>query len=140
MAARAVGRHFGNGPGDRRSPHRRHLDDRRRSLSGDPREARLPRILPLAAIVSDRFCRPGWAGAARLGFAHGLYCLGCCALLMTLLFVFGVMNLVWVAALALFVMVEKLLPVGPRFSTGVGIAAAIVGLGMIIGVRLPGAP
>jgi predicted metal-binding membrane protein len=59
---------------------------------------------------------------------------------MTLLFVFGVMNLVWVAALALFVMVEKLLPVGPRFTTGVGIAAAIMGLGMIIGVRLPGAP
>jgi predicted metal-binding membrane protein len=93
---------------------------------------------PLSFLM--RLCRPGWAGAARLGFAHGLYCLGCCALLMTLLFVFGVMNLVWVAALALFVMVEKLLPVGPRFSTGVGIAAAIVGLGMIIGVRLPGAP
>ena len=93
---------------------------------------------PLSFLM--RLWRPGWAGAARLGFAHGLYCLGCCALLMTLLFVFGVMNLVWVAALALFVMVEKLLPVGPRFSTGVGIAAAIVGLGMIIGVRLPGAP
>src|SRR6202041_4030641 len=69
-----------------------------------------------------RLWRPSWTGAVRIGLAHGLYCLGCCALLMTLLFVFGVMNLVWVAALALFVMVEKLLPVGPRFSTGVGIA------------------
>jgi predicted metal-binding membrane protein len=41
-----------------------------------------------------RLWRPGWAGAARLGLAHGIYCLGCCALLMALLFVFGVMNLV----------------------------------------------
>ena len=92
---------------------------------------------PLSFLM--RLWRPGWAGAARLGFAHGLYCLGCCALLMTLLFVFGVMNLVWVAALALFVLVEKLLPVGPRFSAGVGIAAVIIGFGMIIGDRLSGA-
>ena len=59
-----------------------------------------------------RLWRPGWMGAARLGLAHGIYCLGCCAALMALLFVFGVMNLVWVAALALFVLVEKLLPIG----------------------------
>ena len=71
---------------------------------------------PLSFLM--RLCRPGWADAARLGFAHGLYCLGCCAMLMALLFVFGVMNLAWVAALAIFVMVEKLLPVGPPLQHG----------------------
>jgi predicted metal-binding membrane protein len=65
-----------------------------------------------------RLWRPGYAGAARLGFAHGTYCLGCCAALMALLFVFGVMNLAWVAVLAIFVLVEKLMPMGTRFGTG----------------------
>ena len=45
-------------------------------------------------------------------FAHGLYCLGCCWILMALLFAVGAMNLVWVAALAAIVLVEKLLPHG----------------------------
>jgi predicted metal-binding membrane protein len=52
----------------------------------------------------------GAAGAARLGLRHGLYCLGCCWSLMLLLFVAGVMNLAWVAALAFIVFVEKLVP------------------------------
>jgi predicted metal-binding membrane protein len=56
--------------------------------------------------------RPGAWGAVRLGLMHGTYCLGCCALLMTLLFVGGVMNLAWVAALAVLVLAEKLLPAG----------------------------
>ena len=84
-----------------------------------------------------RLWRPGWRGAARLGLAHGVYCLGCCALLMALLFVFGVMNLIWVAALALFVLIEKVLPIGPRVGVGAGIAAVIVGMAMALGVRLP---
>lgn len=60
-----------------------------------------------------RHWRPGAAGAVLLGMMHGAYCVGCCWLLMTLLFVGGVMNLVWIAALSLFVLVEKLSPVGP---------------------------
>jgi predicted metal-binding membrane protein len=56
--------------------------------------------------------RDGNAGALGMGIAHGLYCLGCCWVLMTLLFVGGVMNLLWVAALAAVVLVEKLLPLG----------------------------
>jgi predicted metal-binding membrane protein len=56
--------------------------------------------------------RPGTAGAFRMGADHGLYCVGCCWLLMGLLFVVGVMNLLWVAAIAAFVIVEKLLPYG----------------------------
>jgi predicted metal-binding membrane protein len=90
---------------------------------------------PLSFIM--RLWRPGWAGAARLGFAHGIYCLGCCAPLMALLFVFGVMNLVWVAALALFVLVEKTLPFGARIGAAAGVVAVIAGLGLMLGVSLP---
>ena len=57
-----------------------------------------------------RLWRPGLAGAARLGLTHGVYCLGCCAMLMALLFVFGVMNLAWVALLAVLVLIEKAVP------------------------------
>ncbi len=84
-----------------------------------------------------RFWRPGWAGAARLGLTHGIYCLGCYALLMALLFVFGVMNLVWVAALALFVLSEKVLRIGPRIGAAAAVVSALVGLVMVVGVRLP---
>ena len=52
--------------------------------------------------------RDGQWGAFRMGWHHGRYCLGCCWILMCLLFVGGVMNLLWIAALALFVLVEKL--------------------------------
>ena len=57
-----------------------------------------------------RYWRPGTAGALRLGLVHGVYCLGCCWALMLLLFVGGVMNLAWVALLALVVLAEKLAP------------------------------
>ena len=56
--------------------------------------------------------RDGAAGALRMGLSHGLYCLGCCWILMALLFVGGVMNLLWVAVLAAVVLVEKLFPLG----------------------------
>ena len=57
-----------------------------------------------------RYWRPRVAGAVRMGIAHGLYCLGCCGLLMLLLFAGGVMNLLWVAILTLVVVVEKYAP------------------------------
>lgn len=79
-----------------------------------------------------RLWRPSWTGAVRIGLAHGLYCLGCCALLMALLFVFGVMNLAWVAALTLFVLTEKLLPFGSRIGTLGGFIAVCVGAVMMI--------
>ena len=69
-----------------------------------------------------RHYRPGSLGAARLGLLHGAYCVGCCWLLMALLFVGGVMNLVWVAALTLFVAAEKLLPGGAWIARIAGIA------------------
>jgi predicted metal-binding membrane protein len=60
-----------------------------------------------------RHYRPGRWGAWRIGLLHGAYCVGCCWLLIALLFVGGVMNLAWIAALTLLVAAEKLLPGGP---------------------------
>lgn len=51
--------------------------------------------------------RSGPSGAFRMGWTHGRYCLGCCWILMCLLFVGGIMNLLWIAGLAVFVLVEK---------------------------------
>ena len=64
-----------------------------------------------AAFLAQHY-RPGVVGALRLGELHGAYCLGCCWLLMALLFVGGVMNLAWIAALTLLVAAQKLLPGG----------------------------
>lgn len=71
--------------------------------------------------------REGRAGALRMGIEHGLFCLGCCWLLMALLFVGGAMNLVWAAALAALVFVEKLLPAGGWIARGSGVA--LIGYG-----------
>jgi predicted metal-binding membrane protein len=56
----------------------------------------------------------GTAGAFLMGLRHGTYCLGCCWLLMAILFAVGVMNLGWIAALSVFVLVEKIIPKGFR--------------------------
>jgi len=64
--------------------------------------------------------REGNGGALLMGLHHGVYCLGCCWLLMALLFVLGVMNLAWVAALTVAVLAEKLLPGGERIGWGLG--------------------
>jgi predicted metal-binding membrane protein len=64
------------------------------------------------AAVLTQYHRPGLWGAWRMGLVHGAYCVGCCWLLMALLFVGGVMNLAWIAALTLLVAAEKMLPGG----------------------------
>ncbi len=87
---------------------------------------------PLSFLM--RLWRPGLAGAARLGLTHGVYCLGCCAMLMALLFVFGVMNLAWVALLAIVVLIEKVVPEGQRIGWFAGIAAVAVGVAMVLGL------
>jgi len=65
--------------------------------------------------------RPGVAGSFLLGMRHGIYCVGCCWLLMALLFVGGIMNLVWIAALSLIVFMEKILPGGERVGRVLGV-------------------
>jgi len=74
-----------------------------------------------------RHWRPGRAGALVMGLEHGAYCVGCCWALMVLLFVGGVMNLVWIAGLALFVLIEKLLPAGGRLAAAGGVALVAAG-------------
>jgi len=71
--------------------------------------------------------RPGVRGALRLGFRYGLYCLGCCWLLMGLLFVGGVMNLLWIAALTVFVLAEKAFSRSAWGSRVAGLAMIAVG-------------
>lgn len=65
--------------------------------------------------------RKGYRGALRMGLSHGLYCLGCCWVLMGLLFYGGVMELRWIVGLALYVAAEKLIPAGNRLSRFTGI-------------------
>jgi predicted metal-binding membrane protein len=69
--------------------------------------------------------RDGAAGALMMGVEHGLYCLGCCWVVMALLFVGGAMNLLWAAALTVLVLVEKIAPGG-------GVVARLAG-GLMIG-------
>jgi predicted metal-binding membrane protein len=88
------------------------------------KEACLARCRNPAAFLSRHY-RPGRVGAVRMGAIHGAFCLGCCWLLMALLFVGGVMNLAWIALLTLLVAGEKLLPGGRLL----GLAA---GLGFIV--------
>ncbi|OPG69071.1 hypothetical protein B1219_27685 [Pseudomonas ogarae] len=65
---------------------------------------------PLHFLLS--YWRPDVLGGWRMGLAHGAYCVGCCWALMGLLFVVGVMNLLWVAVIGAFILLEKNLPQG----------------------------
>ena len=71
-----------------------------------------------------RHMRPGRAGAFRMGVEHGAYCVGCCWVLMLLLFVGGVMNLVWVAAIAALVLAQKSCPGATALARLAGAALA----------------
>jgi predicted metal-binding membrane protein len=80
---------------------------------------------PLSFIAQH--WREGQVGALLMGISHGCYCVGCCWPLMLLLFVAGVMNLLWVAAIAVFVLLEKLLAPGTtagRVLSGAALNAA----------------
>jgi predicted metal-binding membrane protein len=83
---------------------------------------------PLAFIMRHGGFRGDPRGALVLGLRHGAYCIGCCWALMALLFVGGVMNLLWIAVLAILVLVEKALPLGrivARLAGAVFVAAGI---------------
>ncbi|MCH8029204.1 MAG: DUF2182 domain-containing protein [Candidatus Dadabacteria bacterium] len=74
---------------------------------------------PLDFLMSE--WREGNSGALLMGLRHGTYCVGCCWVLMALLFVAGVMNLLWVAAIAAFVLIEKVAPAGRLVSRLTGL-------------------
>ena len=75
--------------------------------------------------------REGAAGAVGMGVAHGFYCLGCCWALMALLFVGGVMNLLWVVAIAGLVLVEKVARAGPWVGRMAGLGLAGWGIWLL---------
>ncbi|PKB66584.1 MAG: hypothetical protein BZY81_06720 [SAR202 cluster bacterium Io17-Chloro-G4] len=87
---------------------------------------------PLSFLMGD--WRDGTTGALRMGLQHGTYCVGCCWILMLLLFVLGVMNLLWIAALAGFVLLEKVVPQGQKVSRATGLLLVLWGALMISGV------
>ena len=79
---------------------------------------------PLSFLMTHDF-GSGPAGALRVGLSHGLYCLGCCWALMAVLFVVGLMNLAWMAAIAVVFLAEK------NWRHGVGLTQ-IVGVGLVV--------
>jgi predicted metal-binding membrane protein len=80
---------------------------------------------PLGFFMTE--WRGGSGGAFRMGLKHGVLCVGCCWALMALLFVMGVMNLAWVAALSAFVLIEKATPYGRLVARSSGIAMVLAG-------------
>jgi predicted metal-binding membrane protein len=85
---------------------------------------------PLGFLIAE--WREGTTGALRMGVRHGLYCVGCCWLLMALLFAVGVMNLLWVVLIAGYVLVEKLAPGGWWVSRAIGVLLVGRGLWMLL--------
>lgn len=87
---------------------------------------------PMGFITND--WREGRRGALLMGLHHGGYCLGCCWALMGLLFLLGVMNLLWIAALAAFVLVEKMVPAGEWVGRAAGVGLLAWGVWLLSGI------
>ena len=90
---------------------------------------------PLDFILTHDFGR-GWRSALRAGVSHGAYCVGCCWALMAVLVVVGLMNLVWMAALALVFLAEKNLRGGVVVSRLAGVAVAGLGIAVLLVPRV----
>jgi predicted metal-binding membrane protein len=80
----------------------------------------------------SRSWRNGTGGAVAMGIHHGIYCVGCCWVLMGLLFVAGVMNLLWIASITALVLIEKIAPGGHRFARIAGALFVAAGAYMMI--------
>ncbi len=89
------------------------------------------------AYFLAKYRYPGAFGALRTGARHGLYCVGCCWALMALLFVGGIMNLYWIAGLAIYVLAEKTMPNGRLFSRLTGGVLIVSGGYLLVGAVLP---
>jgi predicted metal-binding membrane protein len=85
---------------------------------------------PLGFLLTE--WRDGLTGAFIMGLRHGLYCAGCCWLIMAALFVAGVMNLAWIAVLTLIILTEKVLPYGEQVSKLLGVAAVLAGVWVLV--------
>jgi predicted metal-binding membrane protein len=87
---------------------------------------------PLSFIICHGGFRGNPAGALMLGLHHGIYCIGCCWALMALLFVGGVMNLFWIAVLAILVLMEKVIPLGLNIARLAGLVFMAIGGWMLV--------
>ena len=83
--------------------------------------------------------RPGWSGALAMGWAHAVYCLGCCWALMVVLVVAGAMGLPWVLLIACVVAAEKLLPGGERIARVTGLVLVLLGVAVALRPQLAAA-
>lgn len=83
-------------------------------------------------LFITRYWQPGLGGAFRMGQRHGAFCAGCCWMLMALLFIGGIMDLIVIAAVAILVLLEKLLPCGQRLARTLGTLAVGAGLVLLI--------
>jgi predicted metal-binding membrane protein len=92
-----------------------------------PLKAACLRYCQSPVIFLSQHWRRGNFGTLRMGLRHGTYCVGCCWFLMALLFVSGIMNLLWIAGIALYVAFEKLLPVNRRLSNAAGLTLLACG-------------
>ena len=77
--------------------------------------------------------RPGWRGALRMGAEHGAFCVGCCWALMALMFVVGVMNLVWIGLLAALMAAERVAPRGATIARVAGVGFVVWGTVLLVG-------
>ena len=84
---------------------------------------------PLAFLLGH--WRAGWRGGLAMGWAHAVYCLGCCWALMLVLVVAGAMGLAWVLLIACVVAAEKLLPRGEGFARLTGVALMLLGIAVV---------
>jgi len=84
---------------------------------------------PIAFI--HQYWKDGKSGALQMGIQNGIYCLGCCWILMILLFVSGIMNILWIAIISLFVLIEKVLP-SKVISSIAGIALIVYGIVVLL--------
>lgn len=82
---------------------------------------------PLSFIQQRGGFRRDSLGSLTVGFHHGLFCIGCCWALMALLFVGGIMNIVWIAGLTTFVLLEKVAPLGRVITRGAGAGLIVSG-------------
>jgi predicted metal-binding membrane protein len=86
---------------------------------------------PLGFLMAE--WREGRLGALIMGLKHGAYCVGCCWLLMLLSFVLGIMNMMWMAIVSIFMMVEKAYPGSQRISRAAGLILVTWGLWVVAG-------
>ena len=84
---------------------------------------------PMGFLMSH--WREGVGGAFRMGFRHGVYCLGCCWALMAVLFAVGVMNLIGVAVLTVFILAERIGRGGVVVSRAGGVAMVALGIYLV---------